>query len=157
MGCVLLRPVLASVMRYEQATDGISVWVQPRYSLANSDPEDGTFVFSYDVVVRNEGETSAQLLFRHWYIHDASGEDTEVDGEGVVGEQPMLAPGDSHEYQSYCVLRSPVGYMEGYYTFVRPDGERFRVEVPRFELNGPFVLPSPLLETDDDPEPDLMN
>ena len=156
-GCVLEQSVLASVMRYEQATDGIRVRVRPRFSLADSAPEDGRFVFSYDIVMRNEGKTSAQLLFRHWYIHDASGEDTEVDGEGVVGEQPTLAPGDSHAYQSYCVLRSPVGYMEGYYTFVRPDGERFRVEVPRFELNGPLVLPSPLVEMDDEDEPELMN
>ena len=156
-GCVPLRPVLASIMRYEQATDGIRVRVQPRFSLANSDPEDGTFVFSYDIMMRNEGDTSAQLLFRHWYIHDASGDDTEVDGEGVVGEQPMLGPGDSHEYQSYCVLRTPVGYMEGYYTFVRPDGQQFRVEVPRFELNGPFVMPSPMVETDDEDESALMN
>jgi ApaG protein len=148
--------VLASVMRYEQATDGIRVRVQPRFSLADSDPEEGTFVFSYDITLRNEGETSAQLLFRHWYIHDASGEDSEVDGDGVVGQQPMLGPGDCHEYKSYCVLRSPVGYMEGYYTFVRPGGERFRVAVPRFDLSGPFVLPTPLPESDDG-EPRLMN
>jgi len=145
-------------MRYEQATDGIRVRVQPRFSLADSDPGEGKFVFSYDIMMCNEGETSAQLLFRHWHIHDAAGEDTEVDGDGVVGEQPTLGPGDSHEYKSYCVLRSPVGYMEGYYTFVRPDGELFRVAVPRFELSGPFVLPSPMSDVDvDDGEPGLMN
>lgn len=148
--------VLASVMRYEQATDGILVRVQPRFSLADSNPEEGTFVFSYDIMMRNEGDTSAQLLFRHWYIHDASGEDTEVDGDGVVGQQPMLGPGDSHEYQSYCVLRSPVGYMEGYYTFVRPDGERFRVAIPRFDLSGPLVLPQALSDAGDG-EAKLMN
>ena len=71
----------------------------------------------------------------------------------------MLGPGDSHEYQSFCVLRSPVGYMEGYYTFVRPNGDKFRVEVPRFELNGPFVLSSPLIELEqgEEQEPGLMN
>ena len=148
--------VLASVMRYEQATDGIRVRVQPRFSLADSNPAEGTFVFSYDIMMRNEGDTSAQLLFRHWYIHDASGEDTEVDGDGVVGQQPVLGPGDSHEYQSYCVLRSPVGYMEGYYTFVRPDGEQFKVAIPRFDLSGPFVLP-PSLPDVDDGEAKLMN
>ena len=129
-------------MLYEKATAGIRVQVQPRFSLADSAPEDGTFVFSYHIVVENEGEVPAQLLFRHWYIHDSAGDDTEVDGEGVVGQQPLLGPGDSHEYQSYCVLRSPVGYMEGYYTFARPNGEQFRVDVPRFDLSGPFVLPS---------------
>lgn len=128
-------------MRYEKATEGIRVWVQPRFSLADSHPADGTFVFSYRVNLANEGPLPAQLLFRHWHIHDSADGDSVVDGEGVVGEQPFLAPGDSHEYSSYCVLRSPVGYMEGYYTFVRPDGREFRVDVPRFQLSGPLVLP----------------
>ncbi len=127
-------------MRYEKATDGIRVSVRPRYSLADSDPGEGTFVFSYLIRVANEGADAAQLLFRHWHIHDAVGEDAVVDGEGVIGEQPLIQPGQSHEYRSYCVLRSPRGWMEGYYTFVRPGGERFRVEVPRFELVGPLVL-----------------
>lgn len=128
---------------YENSSDGIRVTVAPLFSLADSDPSDDTFVFTYDVEVENQGEAPAQLLFRHWTIHDSVGEDTEVDGEGVVGEQPSLAPGQSHGYRSYCVLRSPLGYMEGYYTFVRPDGRRFRVDVPRFHLRAPIgpVLP----------------
>ncbi len=137
-------------MRYEQATEGIRVRVRPHFSLADSDPGDGMFVFSYDISMANEGEETAQLLFRHWRIHDAVGEDSLVDGEGVVGEQPVLEPGGSHEYRSYCVLRSPVGYMEGHYTFVRGDGEQFRVEVPRFDLTGPLVLPSSATTVDDD-------
>lgn len=124
--------------RHERQDAGIRVRVSPRFSLAESDPADQTFVFSYDVEMANEGEAPAQLLFRHWLIHDSAGEDTEVDGEGVVGEQPLLAPGESHGYRSFCVLKSPVGYMEGYYTFVRPDGERFRVEIPRFHLTAPL-------------------
>ena len=128
-------------MRYEKSTEGIRVWVQPRFSLADSDPSEGTFVFSYEVGLANEGDEAAQLLFRHWLIHDAAQGDSVVDGDGVVGEQPLLTPGDSHEYKSFCVLQSPVGYMEGYYTFARPDGELFKVDVPRFELNGPLVLP----------------
>ncbi len=145
-------------MRYEKSTEGIRVQVRPRYSLADSDPADGMFVFAYTVVMANEGEDTAQLLFRHWRIHDAAGDDSTVDGEGVIGEQPILAPGESHEYQSYCVLRSPVGYMEGYYTFARRGGEEFRVEVPRFHLNGPLVLPgtySPVF--DEDEEPDVLH
>jgi ApaG protein len=136
-------------MRYEKATEGIRVWVQPRFSLADSDPSEGTFVFSYQVGMANEGEQAAQLLFRHWRIHDSATGDSIVDGEGVIGEQPFLAPGESHEYRSYCVLRSPAGYMEGYYTFVRPDGHEFRVEIPRFDLNGPLVLPTPGRDVDD--------
>ena len=139
-------------MRYEKSTQGIRVEVSPRFSLADSDPAEGTFVFSYTINMANESEATAQLLFRHWRIHDAAGDDSMVDGEGVVGEQPVLAPGESHEYQSYCVLRSPVGFMEGHYTFVRDDGDRFKVEVPRFHLNGPLVMPTLTIEPCDDDE-----
>jgi len=139
-------------MRYEKSTEGIRVWVQPDFSLADSDPSEGSFVFSYEIGMSNEGDRDAQLLFRHWLIHDSAAGDSMVDGEGVVGEQPLLAPGDSHEYRSYCVLRSPVGYMEGYYTFARSDGQKFRVEVPRFHLNGPLVLPGQLRESPDEDE-----
>ena len=128
-------------MRYESATEGIRVRVRPRFSLAESAPADGTFVFSYHVSLENRGPVGAKLLFRHWRIHDSAAGDSVVDGEGVIGQQPFLAPGGAHEYSSYCVLQSPVGYMEGYYTFVRPDGRQFRVEVPRFELSGPLVVP----------------
>ena len=145
-------------MRYEKSTKGIRVEVSPRFSLADSDPAEGTFVFSYTINMANEGNDTAQLLFRHWRIHDAAGDDSMVDGEGVVGEQPVLAPGESHEYQSYCVLRSPVGFMEGHYTFVRDDGEEFRVEVPRFHLNGPLVMPTLTIDPyDDEEEPGVLH
>lgn len=145
-------------MRYEKATEGIRVWVHPSFSLAESDPAEGTFVFSYKVNLANEGLQPAQLLFRHWRIHDSAAGDSIVDGDGVIGQQPLLAPGDSHEYSSYCKLRSPVGYMEGYYTFTRPDGRRFRVEIPRFQLNGPFVLPAAGRETSErEDDPGLMH
>lgn len=127
--------------KYEQATQGIRVRVQPNFSLSDSDPGEGTFVFSYEIEMANEGELPAQLLFRHWHIHDSAGDDTVVDGEGVVGEQPVLRPGASHRYSSFCVLRSPVGYMEGYYTFIRPGDEEFRVEIPRFPLQAPLPPP----------------
>jgi ApaG protein len=145
-------------MRYEKATEGIRVWVQPRFSLAESDPAEGTFVFSYQVSLANEGAEPARLLFRHWRIHDSAAGDSLVDGEGVIGQQPLIAPGGSHEYSSFCVLRSPVGYMEGHYTFARPDGSRFRVEVPRFHLSGPLVLPQAGRETADrEVDPRVMN
>ena len=124
-------------MRYELSTEGIRVRVEPVYSLAESDPAEDTFVFTYRIELQNQGPAAARLLFRHWLIHDSAGEDTEVEGEGVVGQQPSLEPGDAHRYRSYCVLRSPVGYMEGYYTFERPDGQRFQVAVPRFALTAP--------------------
>lgn len=145
-------------MRYEKATEGIRVWVRPRFSLAESDPAEGSFVFSYKVGLANEGAQPAQLLFRHWRIHDSAAGDSLVDGEGVIGQQPVLAPGQSHEYSSYCVLKSPVGFMEGYYTFERPDGSRFKVDVPRFHLSGPLVLPTlGRDEPDREDDPGLMN
>jgi len=146
-------------MRYQKATEGIRIEVRPDFSLADSDPADGTFVFSYRISMANESDSPAQLLFRHWLIHDSIGDDSMVDGEGVVGEQPLLAPGESHEYQSYCVLRSPVGYMEGHYTFVRQNGEQFKVEVPRFHLNGPLVMPSSSTDSfaTDDEEPGVLH
>lgn len=122
----------------------IQVSVRPAYSLKGSDPGRKRFVFTYHVRMENRGADAARLLYRHWTIHDPRGEDMEVDGEGVVGEQPLLGPGGSHEYSSHCVLSSPVGgFMEGYYTFVRADGTLFRVPVPRFGLDA--MLP-PMLD-----------
>ena len=132
-------PNLAGPMLYEQSTQGIRIRVEPSFSLGDSDLSDQTFVFAYHIEVANEGDEDAQLLFRHWHIHDSAGEDTEVDGEGVVGQQPYLVPGEAHRYRSYCVLRSPTGYMEGHYTFVRPDGALFQVPVPRFHLKAPLT------------------
>ena len=137
-------------MDYEKITEGIRVSVRPSFSFPYSRPEDGKFVFTYQVEMENQSEEVAQLLFRHWRIHDSQGEDSELDGEGVVGEQPILAPGKSHVYQSFCVLRSPIGFMEGYYTFVRPTGEEFRVGVPRFDLRAPWTVGSA-------PETNIMN
>ena len=145
-------------MNYEKSTKGIRVEVSPRFSLADSDPAVGTFVFSYTINMANEGDAAAQLLFRHWRIHDSAGDDSLVDGEGVVGEQPVLGPGESHQYQSYCVLRSPVGFMEGHYTFVGADGKEFKVEVPRFHLNGPLVMPTLSIDPyEDDEEPGVLH
>ena len=135
-------------MDYERTTEGIRVVVRPSFSPPHSEP--GRFVFTYLVQMENQSGEAAQLLFRHWRIHDSEGDDLEVDGEGVLGEQPTLAPGKSHVYESFCVLSSPVGFMEGYYTFVRPNGEEFRVPVPRFDLRAPRTVAS-------DRESELMN
>ena len=129
-------------MDYKKTTEGIHVVVRPSFSLSHSEPADGKFVFTYLVQMENQSAEAAQLLFRHWHIHDSEGEDSELEGEGVLGEQPSLAPGKSHVYESFCVLQSPVGFMEGYYTFVRPNGEKFRVNVPRFDLRAPWTVGS---------------
>lgn len=123
---------------YKRETEGILVRVEPRFSLAQSEPDEGRFVFSYQVELENQGPEAGQLLYRYWFIHDSVGEDTEVEGEGVIGEQPCLLPGERHSYQSFCVLSTPLGSMKGHYTFERVDGRRFRVEIPEFRLQGPF-------------------
>ena len=126
-------------MSYEEITKGIRISVRPDFSVLHSDPGQNKFVFTYSVEMENQSAESVQLLFRHWLIHDSDGEDSEVDGEGVVGEQPTLDPGYSHHYQSFCVLSSPLGFMEGYYTFVDSGGSEFRVTVPRFDLRAPWA------------------
>jgi len=106
------------------------------YLREQSEPSAGHYVFAYFVRIENVGRQPAQLVSRRWLIHDSSGEDTEVKGEGVVGEQPVIAPGQVHEYQSFCILRSGEGFMEGHYNFTCPDSTRFRAEIPRFLLSA---------------------
>jgi ApaG protein len=126
-------------MFFYQITEGIRVTVQPSYLPAQSDPSAPRYVFAYRIRIENVSDAPAQLLWRHWFIHDPVGGDSEVEGEGVVGQQPRLAPGGVHEYQSFCVLRGPEGHMEGWYEFVRPGGAVFRVGIPRFALRAPVV------------------
>ncbi len=120
---------------FYRETEGIRITVRPAYLREHSRPDRQHYVFAYFVRIENVGSRAAKLLSRHWRIHDSVGEDTEVQGEGVVGEQPLLTPGRVHEYQSFCVLKSPSGYMEGEYHFVRPDGSRFEAAIPRFILS----------------------
>lgn len=119
---------------FYQITDGIRITVQPFYVAEQSVPEMLRYVFVYHIRIENVGDEPAQLLWRHWYIHDPVAGDSEVEGAGVIGEQPTIPPGGVHEYQSFCVLRSPVGHMEGHYEMTRPDGTRFTAAVPRFLL-----------------------
>lgn len=121
---------------FYRETDGIRVSVRPVYLPDRSHPVQQQFVFAYFVRIENVGPRAAHLLTRRWLIHDSIGEETVVEGEGVVGQQPHLDPGAVHEYQSFCVLKSPGGYMEGQYLFVRPDGTRFAADIPRFTLEA---------------------
>jgi ApaG protein len=121
---------------FYRITDGIRVTVRPAYLPEQSIPEQQQFVFAYYVRIENVGTQSAQLLSRRWRIHDSIGEDTEVAGDGVVGEQPLLIPGGLHQYQSFCVLKSANGFMEGEYRFVRADSTRFDAAIPRFTLTA---------------------
>lgn len=120
---------------FYRETSGIRITVRPHYVGEQSVPAAGRFVFAYAVRIENVGSEAAQLLTRQWRIHDAIGEEMEVAGDGVVGQQPTLLPGAIHEYGSFCVLKAPSGYMEGSYHFVRADGSEFDAVVPRFDLS----------------------
>jgi ApaG protein len=121
---------------YYRITDGIRVSVRPSFAPEHSDVTEPRFVFVYRIRIENTSDQTAQLVWRHWDIHDPVAGDSEVEGEGVIGVQPTLAPGDVHEYESFCILRGLEGHMEGYYHFRRPDGRTFDVAVPRFILNA---------------------
>lgn len=101
----------------------------------------GVYVFAYRITIENKSETSVQLLRRHWHIYDAVGIWREVEGEGVVGEQPEIAPGHMHQYVSGCNLTAPVGKMHGTYLMERkPDGVLFEVIIPEFHMITPYLL-----------------
>ena len=119
---------------FYRETAGIRITVRPAFVADQSRPSFGQFVFAYRVRIENVGAQAAQLVSRRWLIHDSIGEDSAVEGEGVVGEQPVVRPGSVHEYRSYCVLKSPSGHMEGAYRFVRADGTTFEALIPRFLL-----------------------
>ena len=121
---------------YYRLTNGMRITVRPQFIPARSQPAIGEFVFAYTVRIENVGSITAQLLRRRWLIHDSIGEDQVVEGDGVVGQQPVLAPGGVHQYQSFCVLRSQSGHMEGQYFFESDDGSSFAAEIPRFLLDA---------------------
>ena len=123
---------------YYQITDGIRITVRPSYLPGQSRPQLGHYVFTYTIRIENTGPMAATLMTRLWRIHDSIGlgEDHEVQGDGIVGEQPRIEPGRVHEYQSYCILKSPSGHMEGHYELVRDDGSRFLADVPRFNFDA---------------------
>ncbi len=116
-------------------TEGIVVEVQNIFVEEHSDPSESRYVFAYHVHIKNQGEASATLVTRHWVITDASGHTEEVRGPGIVGETPILEPGDEHAYQSFCVLKTPRGTMHGSYQMVREGGGKFDAEIPSFVMS----------------------
>lgn len=122
--------------KFVATTEDITVTVRPVYLDGQSDMIQKKFVFAYFIRIENNGKEQVQLLRRHWQINHASGKVEEVDGEGVVGKQPELAPGEVHEYNSYCVLETFEGSMEGTYLMRRPNGDTFKVTIPRFILRA---------------------
>jgi ApaG protein len=121
----------------EPADNVFSVNVDTRYLEDQSDPDEKRFVFAYTITIRNRGRTPARLLGRHWLITDANGKVQEVRGEGVVGEQPHLMPGQGFRYTSGAVLETPVGSMQGAYQMLSDSGERFEAPVAPFTLAIP--------------------
>jgi len=119
---------------YRETTDGIVVEVQPTYLREHSDPTKQLFVFSYEVTITNESRKPVRLIARHWVIRDGDGAEREVEGDGVVGEQPNLIPGGSFTYSSFCPLATPSGSMRGTYRMAREDGTEFSVKIPLFFL-----------------------
>lgn len=121
----------------EATTRGIRVQVRSSFVPERSDPDQNRWFFAYDVTISNDGEVPAQLLSRHWIITDADGRIQEVRGAGVVGEQPVLEPGESFHYTSACPLETPYGTMHGNYEMVTSGGQRFHAEIAPFLLGEP--------------------
>ena len=122
-------------------TNGIKVSVETFYQEEYSRPIENKYIFAYRIYIQNLSENTVQLMRRHWYIIDSNGMIREVEGEGVIGHQPILAAGDSHQYVSWSHLFTEMGKMYGYYLFVRQiDGEMFKATIPEFQLVVPFKL-----------------
>ena len=117
-----------------------SVQVQPHYLADQSAPDQGIYTFAYTVTISNTGKVTAQLISRTWNINDASGRNDKVKGLGVVGEQPLLKPGESFEYTSGCRLHTPTGTMHGSFFCVAEDGEKFDADIPMFVLDALSAL-----------------
>ncbi|MHA6719031.1 Co2+/Mg2+ efflux protein ApaG [Sphingomonas sp. RS6] len=123
----------------EATTRGVVVRVSVSYLPEQSEPARGRWFWAYHIRIENEGPVAVQLLTRHWIITDGRGLRHSVEGEGVVGEQPMIAPGASFDYVSGCPLSTPTGAMQGTYHMIAEDGSAFDVAIPRFSLIAPAV------------------
>lgn len=124
-----------------QITKGIKICVQPQYEPQHSNPKEHRYLYSYEITIENLSEFTVQLLRRHWVIVDSNGRKKNVEGNGVIGQQPILRPGQIHEYNSWCPLGTGLGKMSGYYTMKRLEDDLiFQVQIPAFDLTAPFKL-----------------
>lgn len=127
-------------MKQTQITQGIEISIQPDYQEEHSNPQSEKYVFAYHVRIRNMGQDTVQLLRRHWFIYDSGNTLREVEGEGVIGQTPVLRPGEQFEYNSWTEMRTTIGKMYGYYTMQRiTDGAMIEAEIPEFQLVVPFI------------------
>jgi len=122
------------------ASYSFEIIVMPEYLPEQSEPEEARYVFAYHVRICNVGTVGAQLISREWQITDGNGDVEEVQGEGVVGEQPLIVSGGEHQYSSFCILDTPVGMMQGSYQMIADDGISFDAEIPPFTLAVPGSL-----------------
>jgi ApaG protein len=135
-----MQDVLANLFQHAALTAGVTVRVAVNFMPDQSRTEARRWFWVYHIRIENRRDDTIQLLTRHWRITDARGMVSLVDGEGVVGETPVLAPGGTHDYVSGCELMTNMGSMEGHYTFVTDDGERFDVAIPFFPLAAPATI-----------------
>jgi ApaG protein len=126
--------------RSEAVTSGVRVAVRARFIPERSNPGDGEWLFAYTIRITNESAQTVQLLSRHWVINNADGKVEEVRGPGVVGQQPILGPGQSFEYTSACPLGTSFGVMQGTYQMVTPSGDRFDIAIAPFSLHEPYAI-----------------
>ena len=129
--------VMHDTPAYTAETDGILIKVRPSYLAGQSDPDAGRWVWAYQVEIVNLGMSTVQLLSRRWVITDARGHVEHVEGPGVIGEQPVIAPGDSYSYASGCPLGTPSGSMVGAYSMTDAEGRVFEAAIPAFSLDVP--------------------
>jgi ApaG protein len=129
-----------SKLRFEEITREIHVAVEPRFLDDQSEPDESRYLWSYRVVIENNGKEPVQLLSRYWRITDARGRTKEVRGSGVVGEQPVIAPGRAYEYTSGAPLETPSGFMTGSYRMRSDSGENFEIGIPMFALDSPYEV-----------------
>lgn len=130
---------MKALFPHSSTTRDVTVRVSVSFLPEQSEPGRGRWFWAYHIRLENEGDTAVQLLTRHWVITDGRGAQHEVEGEGVVGEQPVIAPGGSYDYVSGCPLSTPTGNMQGSYNMVGEDGSSFAVDIPRFPLIAPAV------------------
>ncbi len=138
IGMSVRRPGQQAGGVYNQTTYGIRVTVTPSFLVDQSVPDENLYVWAYHVIIENLGDDTVQLMTRHWRITNACGVLQEIRGEGVVGQQPVLAPGDSFEYTSGCPLTTSSGFMMGSYRMLGGDGSLFDVDIPAFSLDSPY-------------------
>lgn len=125
---------------YRALTRDIEVTVEPYYLEEQSDPDDSRYVWGYRIIIANHSGRAVRLMTRYWHITDENGQVDEVSGPGVIGEQPLLNPGDTYEYSSGCPLDTPSGVMFGHYSMEAEGGETFDVAIPAFSLDSPGLF-----------------